>query len=81
MVGMTRNDAPAFNTSTRLDTCPTGNGECISLIAHGGNSRRLSAHYMVINTAEATPIRGEWPYTPAGLRAARRAFTAAVAAL
>lgn len=80
MVGMTSNDAPAFNTSTRLDAVDCA-GRSVALVAHGGGSRRLSAHYMVIDTAAATPIRGEWPYTPAGLRAARRAYTAAVAAL
>ena len=72
------NTTPAFNTSNRLDTRELAAGGCISLVAHGGGSRRLSAHYMVIDTSAATPIRGEWPHTPAGLKAATRAFRAAV---
>ena len=72
---------PAFNTSTRIDTYELGNDECISLIAHGGNSRRPSAHYLLVDTSAATPIRGEWPHTPAGLRAARKAFAAATVSL
>ena len=68
---------PDYNTSTRLDTYELGGDECISLIAHGGNSRRLSAHYLLVDTSAARVIRGEWPYTPAGLKAARNAFAAA----
>lgn len=79
MVGMTTT-APAWNTSTRLDAVDC-DGRSIALVAHGGGSRRLGAHYMVIDTRAARPIVGEWPYTPAGMRAARRAYTAAVAAL
>ena len=75
------NTTPAFNTSDRLDCRELAAGECISLVAHGGGSRRLSAHYMVIDTSAARPIVGEWPYTPAGLRAARKAFAAATVSL
>jgi hypothetical protein len=72
---------PAFNTSTRIDCRELAAGECISLVAHGGSSRRLSAHYMVIDTSAATPIRGEWPHDATGLMAARAAFAKATVAL
>ena len=75
------NSTPAFNTSNRLDTQPLGDGECISLIASGGNGRRLSAHYMLVDTRSTRPIVGEWPHDAKGLRAARAAFAAATVSL
>ena len=72
---------PAFNTSTRIDCRELGNGECISLVAHGGGSRRLSAHYLLIDTSAARPIVGEWPHDAKGLKAARAAFAAATVSL
>jgi hypothetical protein len=71
---------PAFNTSTRLEAVDYPDGRSVALVAHGGGGRRLSPHYMVIDTAAAKPILGEWPHTAAGLRAATRAFRAAVSA-
>jgi hypothetical protein len=71
---------PAFNTSNRLEALDRADGSALALVAHGGGGRRLSAHYMVIDTAAATPILGEWPHTAAGLKAATRAFRAAVSA-
>jgi hypothetical protein len=70
---------PAFNTSTRLEAVDYPDGRSVALVAHGGGGRRLSPHYMVIDTAAATPIRGEWPHTAKGLRAARAFYAARVA--
>jgi hypothetical protein len=72
--------APAFNTSTRLEAVDYPDGRSVALVAHGGGGRRLAAHYMVIDTAAATPILGEWDYTPKGFTAAQRAFRAKVSA-
>jgi hypothetical protein len=74
------NPTPAFNTSTRLEALDRADGSALALVAHGGGGRRLSPHYMLIDTSAATPILGEWPHTAAGLRAATRAFRAAVSA-
>ena len=71
---------PAFNTSTRLEALDRADGSALALVAHGGGSRRLSAHYMVIDTSAATPILGEWPHTAKGLRAARAFYAAKVSA-
>jgi hypothetical protein len=71
--------APAFNTSTRIETTPRGDRDALSLVESGGSSRRLSAHYMVIDTSAPRPILGEWPHTAKGLRAARAFYAARVA--
>lgn len=66
-------DAPAYNTATTLrrasppETCGY---RVIALLARGADRLTPRPHYRVVDTGAAAPIRGDWPYTADGLRAA-----------
>lgn len=77
-------DAPAANTATALRraTAPrTGGVRTIALLARGADRLTPRPHYRVVDTGAPSPIRGDWPYTADGLRAATAAYEALCARL
>lgn len=67
-------DAPAYNTATTLRHAKAPwvplVTRTIALLARGADRETPRPHYRVVDTGAAAPIRGDWPYTPDGLRAA-----------
>lgn len=64
--------APAAHTATALRraTASTPASRTVALLARGADRLTPRPHYRVVDTSAPSPIRGEWPYTADGLRAA-----------